>query len=235
MHYTYLAIDLGAILVPLLATFHPRLQFYKKWPILFPALFLSGGIFICWDIYFTSIHVWGFNDAYITGLHIFSLPAEEVFFFLCIPYACIFSYHCLKMLWPGFKLSQRTSAFISWIMMIGGISITIFFSHYKYPATTFLLLTIFIWYSRKRHWIGNFYLCYGIMLIPFVIVNGLLTGSWIAEPIVWYNNNEIIGLRILTIPVEDIFYGLLMIGSQVALYEYFAVTVGKKNACRTTI
>ena len=40
-----------------------------------------------------------------------------------------------------------------------------------------------------------------ISLIPFIIVNGILTGYLdLNTPPVWYNNAEIIGLRFLTIP-----------------------------------
>ena len=42
------------------------------------------------------------------------------------------------------------------------------------------------------------------ILIPFFIVNGILTGTGIEEAIVWYNNNENISIRMRPIPIEDI-------------------------------
>ena len=61
-----------------------------------------------------------------------------------------------------------------------------------------------------------------ILLIPFSIVNGLLTGTLIKNQVVWYNNNENLSIRLGTIPIEDIFYALLvllmvMIGYQISL------------------
>lgn len=54
----------------------------------------------------------------------------------------------------------------------------------------------------------------------FFIVNGILTGSWIDEPVVWYNDSENLGIRIGTIPFEDAFYGFLLIALVIDLYRY---------------
>jgi lycopene cyclase domain-containing protein len=50
-----------------------------------------------------------------------------------------------------------------------------------------------------------------VILIPFLIVNGILTGSFIDGEVVWYNNNENLGIRFFTIPIEDFGYGFSMI------------------------
>lgn len=220
--YTYLAIDLGSVLIPFLASFHPVLQFYKKWGSLLPAILLPGLFFVLWDIVFTANGVWGFNPRYITGIYFFNLPLEEVLFFFCIPYACIFSYHCINTLWPGQKISAIVSLMISWSVIPCALFTAILFYRQRYTCITFLLLAIFTWYIRKKPWTGQFYFVYACMLPPFIVVNGLLTGSWIDEHVVWYNSADIFGLRLLTIPIEDIFYGWLLIGFQISLYEFFS-------------
>jgi hypothetical protein len=65
---------------------------------------------------------------------------------------------------------------------------------------------------------------YPILLIPFFIVNGILTGSGLPQPIVWYNNAENIGIQLWTIPVEDIFYGFELMLINVYLYEMLKLT-----------
>jgi lycopene cyclase domain-containing protein len=55
-----------------------------------------------------------------------------------------------------------------------------------------------------------------IALIPFLIVNGLLTSL----PVVLYNNTENLGIRIYSIPVEDVIYGyVLLLGTIVIMQQ----------------
>ncbi|WP_435524242.1 lycopene cyclase domain-containing protein [Chryseobacterium indoltheticum] len=57
---------------------------------LFKSALIVAFIFICWDIWFTKIGVWWFNDRYVIGWKILNLPIEEILFlflhsfFLCI-------------------------------------------------------------------------------------------------------------------------------------------------------
>ncbi len=71
----------------------------------------------------------------------------------------------------------------------------------------------------KVDYLGWAYLSYFIILFPFLIVNGILTGTFLTEPVVIYNQNEITGARLLTIPLEDIIYGLLLFIMNISIYE----------------
>jgi lycopene cyclase domain-containing protein len=56
---------------------------------------------------------------------------------------------------------------------------------------------------------------YLVSLIPFAVVNGILTSL----PVLIYKNEENLSFRIGTIPVEDFFYSMLLLLINITLYE----------------
>ena len=180
-------------------------------------------VFIPWDIIFTVQGVWGFNNNYYLGAHIFELPIEEWLFFICIPYACIFTHYALKHYFPKIKLSERHTKNISYVLILILFSLVLFNYNKLYTIVNFTLaivLTITI-LKINRKLLQQFYLSFIVILLPFFIVNGILTGSWIENQIVWYDNSENLGIRMGTIPVEDTIYAYSMILMNLSLYEYF--------------
>lgn len=222
LHYTYFLILAGALLGPLLLSFDRRVAFYKTWRYLFPAMILPALFYIVWDILFTSIGVWSFNPKYITGVKLINLPVEEVLFFFVVPYCCCFIYACIKNYFPKIR-STRVSDFILVLIGIFVFILALFFRNELYPFYTgmFLMLFIFLLMVFRKYFSSfnsaTFLVSFAIIIIPFMIINGFLT----ALPVVIYNDSENSGVRITTIPVEDIFYGMLLILMNVVLYEKF--------------
>jgi lycopene cyclase domain-containing protein len=179
--------------------------------------------FIAWDVYFTNIGVWGFNASHLIGVNILNLPIEECLFFLCIPYASIFTYHCFGVLIKKDILAKYTNIISLILVAIMVIASIVHFGK-LYTASTFialaLVIIIFQW-GLKVKWLSRFYFSYLVILIPFYIVNGMLTGMWLNEPVVIYNNLENLNIRWNTIPIEDGFYGMLLLLINIGLYEYF--------------
>lgn len=96
MDYTYLLINIFTVLIPFSFSFHPKINFHKTWYAFFPAVSMTGFLFIIWDIWFTHLGIWSFNPRYLTGIEIATLPLGEILFFFCIPYACVIIYHCMN-------------------------------------------------------------------------------------------------------------------------------------------
>ena len=111
-----------------------------------------------------------------------------------------------------------------WTLVIFLLVAGLYNIHKAYTAVTFLLTGAFLAWTMLKlrlRFMGRFYLAFGLLMIPFLIVNGALTGSFTEEPVVWYNNNENMDIRLGTIPVEDVFYGMLMILLPITIWEKF--------------
>lgn len=223
MKSLYLIINLASVSIPFLVSFHPRLQFYKKWKSLAKALVITTCVFIIWDIIFTHNGIWGFNEDFFLGIKLALLPIEEWLFFICIPYACIFMHYALIELFPKLILSRQLVKFILIVGVLLGITLIMIFSQHWYTVINFsLFIVVFlIGYRFNKNLLQRFLLTFVFMLIPFFIVNGILTGTSLLEPIVWYDNAENMGLRLGTIPIEDTFYAFTLILANLLLIEYF--------------
>ena len=223
MKHTYLLVNLCSVAIPLACSFESKLQFYKKWKALFPALLIPAVFFLIWDSIFTAQGVWGFNPQYLTGIRIYNLPLEEVLFFFCIPYCCVFTYevlnHFVKRDILG-KYARYGTTILAYML----VAVAFKYSNRAYTfytsVFTLLFLLLHLAYLKKEYW-SRLVFAYLVILVPFFIVNGILTGTGLEEPVVWYNDAQNLGIRLLTIPIEDSVYGFLLIASNITLFEFF--------------
>src|SRR6201987_2744017 len=221
--YTYLLVDFFCFIFPFILSFHPKVKFYKQLKHFALPCLLTASFFVIWDILFTHLKVWSFNPNYVSGIYFFNLPIEELLFFICIPYACVFTYHLIKLFLDVTKYNKQ-ALFLSWVLILV-LLITAVCNIYKlYTSVTFMLMAICLgWLAFKRPtFLANFYLTYLFILFPFFISNGILTGSFINEPVVIYNDVQNLGIRMFTIPFEDTFYGMLLMLMNTALFESVA-------------
>ena len=217
----YLVVDLLSVSVPFFVSFHPRLKLYRKWSALFAAIGLTMIPFVIWDVYFTLNGFWGFNPTYLTGIYLFSLPLEEWLFFICIPYACVFTHLSLLEINPNLRLSETTARRIGYILLMVFAVVLVLNWNRAYTAVDMIfgivVLSITKW--KRPELLPSFYLTFLVMLIPFFIVNGILTGTGIEGNIVWYNDEQNLGIRMGTIPIEDSVYAFSMILLNLFLFE----------------
>lgn len=219
-HYTYFLTLAVAVAGPFFLSFDKKVGFYKKWKYLFFPILIPALLYMAWDVFFVAEGVWSFNPLYITGWHLLNLPVEEVLFFFIVPYCCVFIYECIRCYFPKLinkAIADRILQLLGLVLLVTGL---IFYKKY-YTGWTFVLTALFIaciYLFRgffKDFDAASFLVSFLIILLPFLAVNGLLTSI----PVVIYNNAENLGIRIYTIPFEDVFYGMLLVLMNIAGYE----------------
>ena len=220
MKSLYLTVDILTLAVPLLFSFHPKIGFYKTWKVLFITILFVAVPFLTFDSIFTAHGVWSFNPRYITGIYLFNLPMEEILFFICIPYSCLFTYYCLDKFYSlswNLKAENIFCILFSTFLFITGMV----FRQKIYTSSTFItmaILCIILKFVLNINWFGKAISVFAILIIPFLLVNGILTGTGLAGPVVSYNPLFNLGIRIMTIPVEDFIYGFELFLINLAFY-----------------
>lgn len=222
--YTYLIVNLLTISICFVFSFHRKIRFDRYFLPFLKAAALIAVPFIAWDIWFTAEGVWWFSSEYTTGLLIFGLPIEEWMFFFFIPFSCVFTFFCLDKF---FDLSRADRLAGPVFLLMQLLSLAVMATHYDklYPFITALCTSLgFLWlyFSPSRRWIGRGTVVYIILLPGFFMVNGVLTGTGLASPVVNYNPDQILNIRMLTIPVEDAFYGYIEFLLILAFFKIFS-------------
>lgn len=220
MHIEYLLLNIIIIAVPLSLSFDKRVHFYKYWSKLIPAIFMVMIIFLIWDALATGRH-WFFNKDYTLPARLLNLPIGEWLFFITVPYACIFVWEVLAAYFTNhaIKFSTRIQLIISILFMLTGL--ILLFTGKEYTVIVLIaaglvfILDILLKTNIFRQ--SRIYSFSSLLLIMMLIFNGYLT----FRPIVLYDPQYQLDFRILTIPVEDFFYGFALIFFVLIIYEKF--------------
>ena len=205
----------------LVLSFDRKVAFYKSIRFLVPAIVVVAIPFLIWDQIFTDRGVWGFNEDYLQGFYIGKLPIEEVLFFFFIPYCCLFIYEVLIAYFPNASLHRLTMAFSIFLVLSGVLmALTHLNQWYTLSACSLTVLIVIFVMKQKYIWYPRAIFAFVVALIPFFVVNGILTGVATEEPIVWYNDAHNTGVRMLTIPIEDVFYNFSLIIPIIGIYHF---------------
>ena len=81
--------------VPFFLSFFPPLRFYEHFRALVYSISLIVLIFVSWDIFAVWRSHWYFDPYSVWDFRFFNLPVEEVFFFVIIPFCCIFTWEVI--------------------------------------------------------------------------------------------------------------------------------------------
>ena len=209
----YLYLEIFSLIIPLIFSFDKKMQFYRKWKSVLLSILLTALIFIVWDVIFTARNIWGFNPRYLSGIYLLNLPLEEWLFFLIIPYCCLFIHHVIFYYYPDLMIKDRIVHIVTSFAVILLSLLIIFHPDKTYTMinSLFLIMILLLSVFSKTKVLNRFLISFPVIFVPFFAVNAVLTGTLIEQEVVWYNTSEILNIRLLTIPVEDIGYAFSLI------------------------
>ncbi len=176
--------------------------------------------FIAWDVLAAGSH-WYFNGHYTLGVHFLSLPVEELLFFICIPLVCVVLFEMIIQRTTDIDVPVPMPEI--WVRALHiGLVITAATLLYAFNDRGYTQLVMFAMLVALLFmaWQGTlvrtraFWVFQPVLLALFLFGNTWLT--WL--PIVAYNPEAIIGLRLGTIPIEDFFYNFSFVNLFVLAY-----------------
>jgi lycopene cyclase domain-containing protein len=228
MQGLYLALNLGTIALPLGYSLTRRSGFRPRFLSAWLSITLVALPFLIWDYSFTQRGIWGFNSTYLIGISLGELPIEEILFFFCIPFACLFLHDQIheKLKEKNYgpfpeKIVRLLAALLSFVL----ITLALLNNDKAYTFSAFALAGICLaaWATGAlRIRTVSFSLSFLVVLLPFFLVNGVLTGM----PVVWYDNTQNLGIRLGSIPLEDSAYCLALLFSSIWI---FSRQIDKRN------
>ncbi|MEO6694469.1 MAG: lycopene cyclase domain-containing protein [Ignavibacteria bacterium] len=214
----YLIINIFIIILPFLLSFENKIKFYKKILPVSISIVTVGMIYIVWDIAAVNRGDWAFNQQYVSDLKLFNLPVEEILFFISVPYSTIFIYESLRHYIKEKHLNIDKYIYLTFTLMFFIAGIVLYSRNYSATVLIFCsVLILMLLIFQKQFTVTNILLItLLISFIPFFAVNYILTSL----PVVVYNESEITGFRIFSIPVEDLFYSISMITLWLSVYIF---------------
>jgi lycopene cyclase domain-containing protein len=213
----YLWIDLAILAIPLALSFDRKVRYVRAWPAVFASTAVVAAVFVPWDILKTAAGVWGFNLRHVGAFAFFGLPAGELLFFVVVPFSCLFIYEVVQ---AYFRERPVRVARRAWLLLAGGLAVLGALFHRQVYTLTVLvavaavLLLAALWQPDLLASF-RFWLTMVLTYIPFLVFNGILT----SVPLVVYNDAEIWGARVRTIPLEDFFYSFSLIALSILIYR----------------
>ena len=179
----YLKILILSTFVPVIFSFHPKVKFYIYYKSIFRATLSVSSVYILWDIIFTKLGIWGFNNQYLNGIYILNLPIEEILFFLCIPFCCLYTYHLVEKFNISFFKNtdwKKINVYFLFIVLVLGL-----INYMKiYTFICFIMFSLVLFIVNKSSININFnffYTTFILIIIPFLIINGALTGCFLIK------------------------------------------------------
>lgn len=93
--FQYLLLMAGCLLITLPLELVLEARVYARWRLMLLALLPTVLIFSVWDVIGIIRLHWTYNLDFITGIHLWVMPLEELVFFLVIPICGLLTYEAV--------------------------------------------------------------------------------------------------------------------------------------------
>jgi len=182
--------------------------------------------FLLWDALVTGAH-WHFNPKYVSGIKIINLPIEEILFFITVPFACLFTWEMIIRRAKEKQIDMQWLRLLLYLAFPAGIYFFSIGKQYTGLTLSFLFIANLVDRFLKTNLLFDkrFYFYLLLIVIFTLIFNGYLT--W--RPVVTYGVEYQLDFRIITIPVEDFFYGISLLWMNTSLYKFLIRKNGASN------
>jgi len=218
-NYLYLLILLVLAGITMFLFVKKSIVLITEFKYMLPAIIFSGAVFIMLNIRFLDSGIISFNPNYLAGKYIFNLPFEEWLFLLTISFFAFSVYILVSVKFANFE--KPDLFYILSIVLLLGFAFIAWSSRQKLvPFFVFFLLVIYFGYTLFRNrfkiHLTKFYISYLIVVIPFFLIKIVLN----TLPVILYNHEFILGIRLLNMPVEEFGNLFLLMLINITIFEY---------------
>lgn len=200
--YTFLSIDILVFMIPLFFMRDKRFESKRTFNQLIPGLLCIAVLFTVWDLVFSHTLIRTFNPSYVVGFYFLGIPFEEYLLFLLIPFSVTVCYEYYLCIGPSHESTSKGNTLATALAVLF-LFVAMFYHDRSYTFYTCLfssLLLQFNIYFLKSNFLGSYFFVFAVALVPMILIHAVLT----SHPVIEYNISAISGVKIGTIPFEDV-------------------------------
>jgi lycopene cyclase domain-containing protein len=226
MNYEYLIFNAVVISGPAFFGSIKCCYIWNHWKQMLIAIVIPAIPFLLWDTLVTGTH-WHFNSQYVSGIKIVNLPIEEILFFITVPFACLFTWEMIIRRAKEKNLGLQWLRLLLYLALPAGLYFFSIGKQYTGLTLCFVFLANLVDQLLKTNLLFDkrFYFYLLLIVIFTLIFNGYLT--W--RPVVTYGVEYQLDFRIITIPVEDFFYGISLLFMNTSFFRFLIRKNGVAN------